>query len=168
MNWNGSLTPHPVTICREIFRTRSLTMKKYLIEFILIVLGVLAIIIPQIPSEPIVINLEEIEVEKTLDSEIDRLAIKYDVSSSTVRAIAKCESSLYGDVVNYNRRADGTIWSIDKGYLQINNYYHEARMNHLGLDWDNEWDSLEYGFMLMAEQGLQPWSASRNCWKNKI
>lgn len=107
-------------------------------------------------------------VKKTLTSEIDRLSIKYNVSSSTVRAVAKCESQMYGDVVNHNRNADGTIWSTDKGYLQINNYYHEARMNQLGLDWNNEWDSLEYGFMLMAEQGLTPWNASRKCWSKLI
>jgi hypothetical protein len=105
---------------------------------------------------------------KTLDSEIDRLSIKYGVASSTIRAIAKCESSLYGSAVNYNRRANGEVWSIDKGYLQINNFYHEARMTELGLDWNNEWDSLEYGFMLMAEQGLSPWSASKSCWSKLI
>lgn len=105
---------------------------------------------------------------KTLESEIDRLSIKYNVSSSTVRAVAKCESSLYGQAVNYNRLPDGTVWSIDKGYLQINNYYHEARMNKLGWDWNNEFDSLEYGIMLMSESGLQPWSASSKCWSQLI
>jgi hypothetical protein len=106
--------------------------------------------------------------EKTLDSEIDRLAIKYSVASSTIRAVSKCESSMYGSAINYNYRKDGTLHSIDKGYLQINNLYHEARMNQLGLNWNDEWDSLEYGFMLMAEQGLQPWSASKSCWTKLI
>jgi hypothetical protein len=110
----------------------------------------------------------ELEVEKTLDSEIDRLSIKYSVASSTARAVMKCESQMYGDVINLNRRADGTVWSIDKGHWQINNYYHEARMNQLGLDWNDEWDSLEFGFMLMAEQGLSPWNASRKCWSKLI
>jgi hypothetical protein len=105
-----------------------------------------------------------LEEPKTLDSEIDRLSLKYNVASSTVRAVAACESSLYGSAINYNYKKDGTLHSIDKGYLQINNLYHETRMNQLGLDWNDEWDSLEYGFMLMAEQGLEPWSASRFCW----
>lgn len=105
---------------------------------------------------------------KTLDSEIDRLAIKYNVSSSTVRAVAKCESQMYGNAVNHNRDSNGVIWSTDKGYLQINDYYHQEPMRKLGLDIDNEWDSLEYGFMLMANQGLKPWSASRHCWSKLI
>ncbi len=118
------------------------------------------------------IQIEDIKTDKTLnrtlDSEIDRLSIKYNLSSSTVRAVAKCESSMYGSAINTNYQPDGTIHSTDKGYLQINNLYHEDNMNKLGLDWNNEWDSLEYGFMLMSEQGLQPWSASKKCWQSKI
>lgn len=110
----------------------------------------------------------EMPVEKTLDSEIDRLSIKYEISSSTVRAVAECESQKYGGAVNQNRTASGEVWSTDRGYLQINDYYHKANMEALGLDIMNEWDSLEYGFMLMKEQGLTPWRASRSCWISKI
>jgi hypothetical protein len=105
---------------------------------------------------------------KTLDSEIDRLSIKYNVSSSTVRAVIKCESSMYGSAINYNRNADGSIWSTDYGWLQVNDYYHGSDMQKLGLEITNEWDSLEYGFMLMQNKGLAPWSASKHCWINKI
>jgi hypothetical protein len=41
-------------------------------------------------------------------------------------------------------------------------------MAQLGLSSDSEWDLLEFGFILMKEQGLQPWSASKTCWINKI
>lgn len=105
---------------------------------------------------------------KTLDGEIDRLAIKYEVSSSTIRAVAKCESSLYGNANNKNIDSSGRVWSQDWGYLQVNDYYHEQTMANMGLDIHNEWDSLEYGFMLMKSQGLQPWSASRHCWSKLL
>jgi hypothetical protein len=101
-------------------------------------------------------------IEKTLDGEIDRLAVKYSLSSSTVRAVARCESSMYGSAINHNK--NGTI---DKGYLQINSIHYE-NMAQLGLSSDSEWDLLEFGFILMKEQGLQPWSASKTCWINKI
>ena len=105
---------------------------------------------------------EIVEPVKTLDSEIDRLSLKYFISSSTVRAIARCESSMYGSAINHN--TNGTV---DKGYLQINSVHYE-NMAQLGLSSDDEWDLLEFGFLLMSKQGLQPWSASRHCWKDKI
>ncbi len=113
-------------------------------------------------------NLIEINKELILDAEINRLSKKYNVSSSTVRAVAKCESQLYGSAINYNRLPDGTVWSTDKGYLQINDYYHKDTMKRLGLDWNDEWDSLEYGIMMMSEQGLSPWKASAQCWRSLI
>ena len=106
----------------------------------------------------------EIKLEpKTLDSEIDRLSLKYNVSSSTASVIMKCESQMYGSAINYNRRPDGTIWSEDRFHWQINDYYHKDSMSKLGLDYYNEWDSLEYGFILLSEQGLKPWKASAGC-----
>lgn len=109
-----------------------------------------------------------LEPERTLDSEMDRLAIKYDVASSTARAIIKCESQMYGSAVNINRLPDGTPWSEDRFHWQINDYYHKDTMARLGLDYYNEWDSLEYGFILLSTQGTSPWGASRGCWKLAI
>ncbi len=110
----------------------------------------------------------QIEQPKTLDSEIDRLSIKYDVSSTTVRAIIKCESQMYGGAINQNKTPSGEVWSTDYGYLQINDYFHEDEMVKLGLDIHNEWDSLEYGFMLLKSQGLKPWSASKTCFSKQL
>ena len=113
-------------------------------------------------------TVEVVFEPKTLDSEIDRLSIKYGVATSTIRAVAKCESQLYGDAVNYNRLPDGTIWSVDRFDLQINDYYHEDSMKKLGLDYYNRWDSLESGVRMMSEQGLTPWKASAGCWSKLI
>lgn len=105
---------------------------------------------------------------KTIEGEIDRLSALYNVSSSTVRAVAQCESSMYGGATHKNVDKDGIHWSTDFGLLMVNDYFHESRMIELGLDIRNEFDSLEYGIMLMAEQGLSPWKASRSCWLSKI
>ena len=101
--------------------------------------------------------------ERTLDSEIDRLAIKYNVASSTARSIIYCESRMYGSAVNINRLPDGTPWSEDRGPFQINDYYHKATMENLGLNYYDQYDSLEYGFMLLSSQGVGPWYASYKC-----
>jgi hypothetical protein len=111
---------------------------------------------------------------KTIESEIDRLSIKYSVSSSTVRRIISCEGQMYGNNIHKNYEtvtavSDGITtstkvhWSTDFGPLQINDYYHKALMSKLGLDIENEFDSLEYGIMLLSTQGTKPWSASAKC-----
>jgi len=117
-----------------------------------------------------------VEYEKTIESEVDRLSIKYNISSSTVNKIIACESKMYGQAVNHNYAfrtvtfEDGSttsikyVWSHDFGPLQINDFWHEKTMTKMGLDIHDQWDSLEYGFFLMKKQGLKPWSASKKCW----
>lgn len=109
-----------------------------------------------------------VPIVRTLDSEIDRLSKKYEVSSSTVREIIKCEGRLYENAINENINKKGEVWSRDWGNFQINDYYHEKIMKDMNMDIHNRWDSLEYGFMLMKKEGLKPWSASKSCWYPKI
>jgi hypothetical protein len=134
-----------------------------------------------IPKET-VIEIEEVkeeEIIKTLDSEIDRLSIKYGVASSTVRAISVCESSMYGSALNKNYRTitsvvDGVAtttqvhWSTDYGIMQVNDYYHKDTMIKLGWNIYDEYDSLEYGIMLLSRDGTRHWKASQYCWSKKI
>jgi len=119
-------------------------------------------------TKVIVLTVKE---EKQLRDEIDKLSSKYGMSSSTVIEIIKCEGYMYGNNkhINYHPRKDGSVsTSTDYGPLQINDYYHEEDMKKINLDIKNKWDSLEYGFILMKEQGLFPWNASKHCWLPKI
>ena len=103
----------------------------------------------------------------TLDSEIHRLSLKYQVSEELVRKIGKCESSLYKSAVNENKLKDGTVWSRDWGFLQVNDYYHEADMLKIGLHIKDWRDSLEYGILLLSKgDPYQIWSASESCWSS--
>lgn len=105
----------------------------------------------------------EIVVEEiALYNEIERLSSKYNVSKTEVLAVISCESNFKGDAINYNK--NGTI---DRSYFQINSV-HQNEMERLGLNIKNKWDSLEFGFMLMAKQGLKPWYSSEHCWSSKI
>jgi hypothetical protein len=113
-------------------------------------------------------KVEQVEPIKTLDSEINRLSIKYNVSSTTAKAIITCESSMYPKAINENVDENGIVWSKDYGWFQVNDYFHEATMTKLGLDIHDQWDSLEYGFMLLKSQGVKPWKASSKCWSKLI
>lgn len=103
---------------------------------------------------------------KTLDTEITRLSGEYGISESLARKIIDCEGKIYGNVDNKNYR-NGVHWSTDVGPWQINDFYHKARMDSLGLNIYDKYDNLEFGFMLLREQGTKPWSASKHCWNPK-
>jgi len=105
--------------------------------------------------------------EKTTITEINRLSTKYGVDKELITAIISCEGGFDGNAVHKNLTASGEVWSLDYGPLQINDYYQADTMARLGLDITNQWDSLEYGFILFTKQGSSPWSASRKCWLPK-
>lgn len=110
-----------------------------------------------IPEQPI--------VEKNFDVEIRYLAKKYNQDEQLARKIIDCEGKAYKSVGNNkNYDKNGNVWSTDVGYWQINNYYNEKYANGLGLDIYNEWDNLEFGFIMLSELGTKPWNASRYCW----
>jgi hypothetical protein len=128
--------------------------------YILLIASLLFII-----SHPVSLIAQEIDIPiKTIDSEINRLSIKYSVDKKLAMSIINCESQFKGNAVNHNKLDDGTIWSTDKGLWQINDYFHKETMSKLGLDINNQFDSLEYGFILFKSQGVSPWSASSKCW----
>lgn len=79
--------------------------------------------------------------------------------------IIQCEGARYqfsGN--NKNLDKDGKVWSTDVGPWQINDYFHEARAQSMGLNIYNTEDNLRYGFILMEENGTRDWLASRYCW----
>ena len=119
------------------------------------------------PSD-LVYDKPTVPIVRTLDSEIDRISEKYEKEESVVRAVIGCESQLYGDAINHNLDKNGKIWSTDHSWLQINDYYHTKPMKDLGLDIENKWDALEYGFVLMKKEGLKPWKSSKACWSKII
>ena len=101
--------------------------------------------------------------ERTIDSEISRLTLKMGLDETLVRKVIKCEGSVYGGLTHENKRK-GVVWSRDWGPLQVNDFYHQSNMEKLGMDIHDDFDSLEYGLMLMKTQGLSPWKASKSCW----
>ena len=89
----------------------------------------------------------------------------YEVDERLARNIIACESQNNAEAKGYNYR-QGELWSTDIGYWQINDYYHKDRMTELGFNINVPRDNIQFGFMLLSEQGTSPWSASQRCWQN--
>ena len=123
--------------------------------------------------------VEKVET-RTFDSEVHRLAVKYNQNEALALKIMQCEGQHYKDAVNknYHREYTGEFdengvekyilvhWSSDWGHWQINDYYHLDSAKRMGLDIKDEWGNLEYGFWLLSVQGTSPWNASKYCWKS--
>lgn len=121
------------------------------------------------PQEtPKVLTTGQITSNKDLLETVSTLAEKYNQDKDLALAIIKCEGQAYKSIGNNKNYKNGQVWSTDIGWWQINDYYHEKSAQKLGLDIYNEIDNLEYGFVLLKEQGTQPWSASKDCWSKIV
>lgn len=72
----------------------------------------------------------------------------------TLIRIAKCESGMNPEAVNFNR--NGT-W--DAGLFQINKI-HKQKLSSM-LDYTQ---NIEYALKLYKNQGFNPWYSSKRCW----
>ena len=82
--------------------------------------------------------------------------------------VALCESNFHQDWPHPNiATSTGEVMSTDYGVFQINDHYHGARFDKLGLDYKNsEDDNITAGILLYQQFGSKPWSASRRCLDN--
>lgn len=71
------------------------------------------------------------------------------------------------NALRLNKRKNGTVWSTDIGYWQINDYYWGSFFKKMGLDIHNPDDNLRAGFWILQHDGTQPWLWSKKCWQNK-
>lgn len=112
-------------------------------------------------------EIEEVKPEWTFNTLTKYLAKKYGQDEALARRIIQCESQTNQSKKNDNYTKSGVYWSSDHGYWQINDYWHERTAARRGFNiylWD---ENLEYGFILLKEQGTEPWTASRHCWYNQ-
>ena len=96
--------------------------------------------------------------EWNVDSAISALSFKYNLDERDVRSIIKCESNFKVDAFNLNK--DRTL---DYGLFQINTYWHLSSARKLGLDIFTPQGNLEYGFYLLANDGVKHWKSSNAC-----
>lgn len=86
---------------------------------------------------------------------VAKYAAEYDQDPYTALDIMYCESGFKNVPSPTN----------DIGPMQIN-LIHAQEASKMGLDLDNYEDNIQYGFYLMSQQGLKPWSSSENCWES--
>jgi len=79
--------------------------------------------------------------------------------------VARCESTFRhfeknGDILR------GTVNQKDIGVMQINEHFHGATAEKLGLDLYSLDGNLAYAAYLYNKEGMRPWKASSKCWGN--
>lgn len=81
--------------------------------------------------------------------------------------IAKCESRFRQHFPNGNVLR-GEENPLDKGVMQINEYYHGEDANRLGYDIKTLEGNTAYARFLFEKYGVKPWMSSSSCWNKTI
>jgi len=111
---------------------------------------------------------EEVAVEETTTApQTTREKVKsYFEDTPILYRVARCESRWRhydgdGSVLRGNVNAN------DVGVMQINERYHLQTAKSLGYNIYTLEGNMKYAQYLHRTQGLQPWSASRECWSSQ-
>lgn len=101
------------------------------------------------------------------DSTTKEFVRRYFNETPILYRVAYCESRLrqFGDDGTPLR---GKVNSADVGVMQINERYHLQSAKELGYDIHTLKGNLKYARHIYEEQGLQPWSASKDCWSRHL
>lgn len=105
---------------------------------------------PQVVLIEVVYNWTPERIAQEIDKVFPDAPIMHDVM--------RCESGGNNDAYNPTNN------SHDNGLFQISDLYHGPRVRSLGLDVGNPADNIRFARILYDESGLQPWSASKDCW----
>ncbi len=117
---------------------------------------------------------EIIEVRETIPSQNKKIEVKksmtveeyvrnYFSDIPVMIEIARCESrfrqhDMNGDVLR------GEENSLDRGVMQINEYYHNENSDKLGYDILTLEGNTAYARALFDKYGVKPWKSSSKCW----
>lgn len=121
-------------------------------------------------DKPPTIANESSSKQVSLDDKINSLAKEYNVNAALAKRIMGCESGggatrpPKADAIRLNRRKDGSVWSRDIGYGQINSYYWQKDLLKEGFDINVPDQNLEATFYLMQKYGTGLWHWSEHCW----
>ena len=89
------------------------------------------------------------------------------VEYPVLKEICSCESGLKHYEEDGTTVIRGKINSRDIGICQINEFYHEKRINELGLDIHTLEGNIAFAKDLYERQGTAPWIWSKPCWSKK-
>jgi len=108
-------------------------------------------VVDSIPNEPKIAYNVVYELTEPIESQILRA---FPTASTTMLAIAKCESGLKQSAVSPTG---------DFGVLQINEFYHGATAKRLGLDYKHSVaDNIAMAVLIHKEGGFTRWECYNN------
>ena len=130
------------------------------------IIGMILGVVGGINAEIVYAQIEEPPLPKTVLIEvrytqegIERRIKETFPDAPIMLEVARCESSFKPDAHNPINE------SYDNGIFQISDKYHKETYTAMGLtDMTDVDQNLKYARHLYDENGLQDWSASRNCW----
>lgn len=119
-----------------------------------------------------------VRVQQTLPAENKKAAIERTMTvEEYVRSyfsdipimieVAKCESRFR----QYDKNGEvlrGEQNSLDRGVMQINEYYHNEDSDKLGYDILTLEGNTAYARYLFEKYGVQPWAPSSRCWGSTL
>ena len=121
---------------------------------------------------------EAVEVKETLPSEDKKVSIErtitveeyignYFADIPVMIEIAKCESRFRQHDKN-GGVLRGEENSLDRGVMQINEFYHNENSSKLGYDILTLEGNTAYARVLFEKYGVKPWKSSSKCWGRTI
>lgn len=125
-------------------------------------------------SIPAVLPEEIIEIKETIPTENKKISVgkrmtveeyvrSYFSDIPVMVEIAKCESRFR----QYNSNGNvlrGEKNNLDRGVMQINEYYHNEDSERLGYDILTIEGNTAYARYLFEKYGVKPWKSSAKCW----
>ncbi|MEK7634853.1 MAG: hypothetical protein AAB446_00230 [Patescibacteria group bacterium] len=104
-------------------------------------------------------------IEKSMN--IEKYVRNYFSDIPVMIEIAKCESHFRqkdkdGDVLR------GEVNNLDRGVMQINEYYHNENSEKLGFDILTLEGNTAYARYLFDKYGVKPWQSSSKCWGRTV
>jgi len=106
----------------------------------------------------------EAPIELALGSMEDKVRA-YFKDIPVMAEIARCESHFTHIDPITGKVNRGRVNREDVGVMQINEYYHSASAEKMGLDIFIFEDNMAYARHLYEQQGTSPWKASQSCWQ---
>lgn len=94
---------------------------------------------------------------------VEEYVREYFADVPVMAAVAKCESRFR----QYDKNGSvlrGEAVREDVGVMQVNETYHKAVAQKLGLDLTVIQDNVAYARYLYDQKGTQPWNSSKACW----
>jgi len=121
---------------------------------------------------------EAVEVKETLPSEDKKVSIERTITVEeyignyfsdipVMIEIAKCESRFRQHDKN-GGVLRGEENSLDRGVMQINEFYHNENSSKLGYDILTLEGNTAYARVLFEKYGVKPWKSSSKCWGRTI